>query len=92
MRFNSIKVRLEQMGYKPLFSTPMFQFHKGTIRTLAHGGDTSVCMTFQFHKGTIRTSREMNVSKTKICFNSIKVRLEQPVQYSRLCTYRVSIP
>ena len=36
-------------------------------------------LMFQFHKGTIRTSLHRVVQLIKLCFNSIKVRLEQMV-------------
>ena len=54
--FNSIKVQLEQIaseeGYLAL---TLFQFHKGTIRTLPCNVKGSPFSVFQFHKGTIRT-------------------------------------
>ena len=53
--FNSIKVRLEQSAISERDWTQRFQFHKGTIRTLAQGYQTLGASIFQFHKGTIRT-------------------------------------
>ena len=56
LRFNSIKVRLEQ-GWHPERQTRrnQFQFHKGTIRTQPDFAEVSKFAKFQFHKGTIRT-------------------------------------
>ena len=33
----------------------VFQFHKGTIKTLLLVGGCCGCQEFQFHKGTIKT-------------------------------------
>ena len=35
--------------------TTLFQFHKGTIKTLAGGALLGGVFSFQFHKGTIKT-------------------------------------
>ena len=53
--FNSIKVQLEQNYGCSVYVPPVFQFHKGTIRTLSNEAVTKAAPTFQFHKGTIRT-------------------------------------
>ena len=53
--FNSIKVRLklyEQVQHEP---TLLFQFHKGTIKTVSLTFLANWYVSFQFHKGTIKT-------------------------------------
>ena len=37
----------------------LFQFHKGTIKTLQMAGLSPAAMEFQFHKGTIKTHIDM---------------------------------
>ena len=32
--FNSIKVRLKHLSHRHMFTAKVFQFHKGTIKTL----------------------------------------------------------
>ena len=53
--FNSIKVRLERFKASAPSTIPIFQFHKGTIRTSVISSNTFHVQIFQFHKGTIRT-------------------------------------
>ena len=53
--FNSIKVRLEHLLNIHLNKIQVFQFHKGTIRTLFPYEKVRYYAIFQFHKGTIRT-------------------------------------
>ena len=53
--FNSIKVRLELPFCVFLPAFLIFQFHKGTIRTLIKKNGMIIIREFQFHKGTIRT-------------------------------------
>ena len=56
MDFNSIKVRLERNIKCIIISlTKLFQFHKGTIRTMHLNTQLKCILLFQFHKGTIRT-------------------------------------
>ena len=55
MYFNSIKVRLERMTKHYIDEIPLFQFHKGAIRTLLSLVYVTVAPEFQFHKGAIRT-------------------------------------
>ena len=54
----------------------VFQFHKGTIKTVRHGGVYVTIIIFQFHKGTIKTQKSSNCLLTLTNFNSIKVRLK----------------
>ena len=53
--FNSIKVRLEPISQQINLRNCLFQFHKGTIRTLDQLYFELSENQFQFHKGTIRT-------------------------------------
>ena len=53
--FNSIKVQLEQNITAAQLAKDMFQFHKGTIRTIRCYHQHEKYSKFQFHKGTIRT-------------------------------------
>ena len=55
--FNSIKVRLEPLVGLLKVTSALFQFHKGTIRTLFCKQKSRFALIFQFHKGTIRTPR-----------------------------------
>ena len=55
----------------------VFQFHKGTIRTLIKVLIYAFGLIFQFHKGAIRTQIEQTNLDWLPHFNSIKVRLER---------------
>ena len=78
--FNSIKVRLEpKANGSTKVTISVFQFHKGTIRTIVFQISCLQISLFQFHKGTIRTSKMKNEVKCINYFNSIKVRLEPAV-------------
>ena len=81
--FNSIKVRLEQSFNFTRELSDLFQFHKGTIRTLAPGSHLQQTRRFQFHKGTIRTEERKRQEEEERDFNSIKVRLEHSFQDAR---------
>ena len=75
--FNSIKVRLEHAEAKQGDNQPnLFQFHKGTIRTMVSMWWCVALTLFQFHKGTIRTLLTNLMLMALLNFNSIKVRLE----------------
>ena len=78
--FNSIKVRLEQLGVDDTLGFEVFQFHKGTIRTGSGVKLSLFLVKFQFHKGTIRTKTFTVGEPGLVNFNSIKVRLELSVQ------------
>ena len=77
--FNSIKVRLKHVGRDIVLERKLFQFHKGTIKTMFLCKSRINSSTFQFHKGTIKTAFYC----VKLCnlrhFNSIKVRLKHIV-------------
>ena len=57
LNFNSIKVQLELPAQRDIAQMTIFQFHKGTIRTIGFQNRYLEYKTFQFHKGTIRTSQ-----------------------------------
>ena len=54
-RFNSIKVRLKLHYYIAQSFRRLFQFHKGTIKTMRKIGKKERLYQFQFHKGTIKS-------------------------------------
>ena len=53
--FNSIKVRLKLGAGAGVGNLLLFQFHKGTIKTILCHLDFVNIPLFQFHKGTIKT-------------------------------------
>ena len=55
----------------------IFQFHKGTIKTISFSSILKDPKAFQFHKGTIKTIAAVVQSNGDLqYFNSIKVRLK----------------
>ena len=54
--FNSIKVRLKPAAGLSAAGSALFQFHKGTIKTLKLLEGMRSEFIFQFHKGTIKTA------------------------------------
>ena len=77
LHFNSIKVQLELSTVWCCNSSPIFQFHKGTIRTYRCVPVLDYAHVFQFHKGTIRTPGHNHKQLFVTNFNSIKVQLER---------------
>ncbi len=73
--FNSIKVQLKRLRHIYKCNDTLFQFHKGTIKTVwrARGRELRV---FQFHKGTIKTRLSASCACSAYYFNSIKVQLK----------------
>ena len=59
-----------------MFTAQVFQFHKGTIRTIEMYCPLDFSKRFQFHKGTIRTADKEQKFEYFGNFNSIKVQLE----------------
>ena len=53
--FNSIKVRLRQLLISRGEVRVLFQFHKGSIKTIYLSEDGRLTFEFQFHKGSIKT-------------------------------------
>ena len=64
------------MASKGFTNVSLFQFHKGTIKTLNRLKTRCVRELFQFHKGTIKTSKCGSERLVTLYFNSIKVRLK----------------
>ena len=60
----------------------LFQFHKGTIKTVLPGGCHPGALPFQFHKGTIKTRLHICARLVSPYFNSIKVQLKLSKQKS----------
>ena len=54
--FNSIKVQLKLFYDEGKPFDALFQFHKGTIKTVVLMTKMYVVFIFQFHKGTIKTA------------------------------------
>ena len=80
--FNSIKVRLKHSSNILTTLMNLFQFHKGTIKTLYRSFCTFALVEFQFHKGTIKTNTAAFVRAKQHDFNSIKVRLKRIRSFS----------
>ena len=55
----------------------IFQFHKGTIKTMKYANYPKDIFTFQFHKGTIKTKYTAFSVSLNGYFNSIKVQLKR---------------
>ena len=74
--FNSIKVQLELSNQKAYHSIQLFQFHKGTIRTVLQILQHTYEQQFQFHKGTIRTIyiRKMHIIISVFQFHKGTIR------------------
>ena len=53
--FNSIKVQLKPVEIQTTQLDSLFQFHKGTIKTICLIHSSTNGAIFQFHKGTIKT-------------------------------------
>ena len=92
VNFNSIKVQLEHEMSRYYTDFMLFQFHKGTIRTLFPRCNNPVPVVFQFHKGTIRTLFRFDKRGMSIYFNSIKVQLERWLVPRPRLGYCISIP
>ena len=59
-----------------MFTAKVFQFHKGTIKTVIEELQASGNLKFQFHKGTIKTNNADDDQLYVGNFNSIKVQLK----------------
>ena len=75
--FNSIKVRLERIGSAiSAGANLLFQFHKGTIRTVTLDSTSGIRSNFNSIKVRLERSNRWVVAYFRSDFNSIKVRLE----------------
>ena len=73
--FNSIKVRLKQDYYSNCLANPLFQFHKGTIKTVHFL--YLIILYFNFNSIKVRLKLISALLLTNLWyFNSIKVRLK----------------
>ena len=70
----------------------VFQFHKGTIRTLSPQKAYHSIGLFQFHKGTIRTHVLNNHHRRNQLFQFHKGTIRTSNQRSETAPYRISIP
>ena len=70
----------------------LFQFHKGTIKTLSQRLNLRKTQLFQFHKGTIKTRLKTNLGEKQQNFNSIKVQLRRFAMPTRWRYHTISIP
>ena len=78
MDFNSIKVRLERLlEFIAEPTKPIFQFHKGAIRTYLVSDDKLYVGNFNSIKVRLELLAEIGICAIAIHFNSIKVRLER---------------
>ena len=78
--FNSIKVRLRHSIGATSSSEKMFQFHKGTIKTVRFTLLTGSIACFNSIKVRLRQGIPSKEWSTIPCFNSIKVRLRRRMQ------------
>ena len=76
MYFNSIKVRLEPSLFGGAISGLLFQFHKGTIRTLPLYAVGKTVRDFNSIKVRLEHFNQHGNNTPLVNFNSIKVRLE----------------
>ena len=70
----------------------MFQFHEGPIKTQEREVPIVRLHLFQFHEGPIKTIGSMYTTVCTLGFNSMKVRLKQPLCKELTFTLKVSIP
>ena len=75
LRFNSIKVRLRRCLTPCFCLLQLFQFHKGTIKTVRSMRPGRSPRSFNSIKVRLRPVRLSGDGSTSLCFNSIKVRL-----------------
>ena len=69
----------------------IFQFHKGTIRTLIKS-DNNCRFEFQFHKGTIRTYKKNLLMKKLTLFQFHKGTIRTISRPHTLAQTKISIP
>ena len=83
--FNSIKVRLKRMMLLLLFAYMLFQFHKGTIKTVTRLILHDFLMNFNSIKVRLKRFLLRLEETQSTYFNSIKVRLKPFVPPCVLC-------
>ena len=93
VNFNSIKVRLERIvGFLVPSLFGIFQFHKGTIRTIYPILDYPNIAYFNSIKVRLEQLKTAETATQQANFNSIKVRLEPRAILSRFLATYISIP
>ena len=90
--FNSIKVRLERAGDSYVDVLLLFQFHKGTIRTIRRCSVFRNPRAFQFHKGTIRTVIDYGCKGTDNEFQFHKGTIRTSITSKYFNFANISIP
>ena len=85
--FNSIKVQLEPPIKTETRESTLFQFHKGTIRTIVLFHSLIILVYFNSIKVQLELIFPSDEIKTQLNFNSIKVQLE----LTTLFLYSVSV-
>ena len=80
--FNSIKVQLELETRLYIITFCLFQFHKGTIRTLRLYSVDEDNHNFNSIKVQLERKVEKLIEELSRDFNSIKVQLEPPTSCS----------
>ena len=88
--FNSIKVRLKHSNFKQQFEESLFQFHKGTIKTVLLVLSIRIVLYFNSIKVRLKLTSEPIDNMSASNFNSIKVRLKQlaPQKTSHLNSFQ----
>ena len=90
--FNSIKVQLKLPEASPLILAPIFQFHKGTIKTSILLFLSRQSIIFQFHKGTIKTKPKMLREPSAVKFQFHKGTIKTLERTGGLFKHCISIP
>ena len=92
LHFNSIKVRLELISVLIQLRPPLFQFHKGAIRTAVHDDWKSQFIGFQFHKGAIRTQQPVTSPLQGQSFQFHKGAIRTGIRNNSVVPILISIP
>ena len=71
---------------------PLFQFHKGAIRTVESHRQQSETIYFNSIKVRLEPLKQKDMFANVMYFNSIKVRLEHPSRLNMAPTPMISIP
>ena len=82
VHFNSTMVRLKDSYKVRISGLSEFQFHYGTIKSIAQNGRFEGVIAFQFHYGTIKRMKNADKQYAVPNFNSTMVRLKE-----RHCNY-----
>ena len=80
------------MSQENYSQVPLFQFHKGSIKTLQKLDAIERLTTFQFHKGSIKTQKTMSREVERIGFQFHKGSIKTVPFVGTDSHTRVSIP